>query len=357
MVENEMTKFNDKRPTVPNVDAISRAVDIITTASGVSQLEAKTCVYYAVCTYGLEQLELCPLLVAYGPTGTGKSALMKVLGKLVNKPVLLGTNLTQAGLRDKLDKAKESTAFIEEGDTSHEDYIANRYSRATSASSVKRTGNAGWTDTSVNYFGATILHKRKPFNDPATDSRSILIKTRPRPGKEYHIPEVSESVRDELRQLWQLASVVYKAMDTSGRAADVWKPLMAVAVACADEEWLKYANNELSKAADKLRLGQDFEPEAMVVNAVMAVSHKQSNGDLVSLSEIGQELKRETNWQPSSWALANTLRELGFEIRKSHGHQKVLINKIQIDVLSKELGMEDEVTVEDIVPPSIRCLV
>jgi len=324
---------------VSPTDAIRSAVDMIMTASGLNEMAAKTCVYYAVGTYGLGQLNLYPLLVFYGATGTGKSTAMKALSKLTHNSMWLGTKLTQASLRDKLKEAKDATAFIEEGDAAYEDYIANRYSRETSSSSVKCPSKFGWTDINVNYFGATILHKRRPFNDPATDSRSIIIRTRPKAGS-YELIDIPGGLRAALADIWLAASHIYNAMDVSSRAADVWKPLMAAAMACGDEEWLRYVNSELAKAEDKLRLGQDFEPEALVVNALIALSHRKKDGDLVSLTDVKDELRKETNWQPSSWSLANMLRELGFEVRKSHGQRKIGINKLQLATIGEELGIE-----------------
>lgn len=334
---------------------VTAAVNVLMTASGLTKLAAKTCVYYAVGTYGLGELNLYPLLVFYGATGTGKSAAMKALGMLVCKPVWLGTNLTQANLRDKLDKAREASAFLEEGDTTYEEYIANRYSRGTSESSVKRSVKAGWADTSVKYFGATILHKRKPFSDPATDSRSIVIRTRPQPGRTYYLPEVDETLKEGLKEIWRDASGVYKSIELSGRAADVWKPLIAVATVCGDEEWLEYAKRELANAADKLRLGQEFEPEAMLINILIGISHKKKDGDLLSLSEIKDELKRENNWQPTSWELASMLRDLGMELKKSHGQQKVVINRIKLANIAEGLGIEG--ASEELLEVSTRNLV
>lgn len=306
---------------------VNQAVDYLMTASGLSTSAAKTCVYYAIGTYGLDRLNLYPLLVIYGPTGTGKSSAMKALAKLVIQPEWMGTSLTKAGLRDKLNNAKNATAFIEEGDVADEDYIANRYSRETSKSSVKRAVGTGWKDDSLDYFGATVLHKRKPFNDPATESRSILIKTRANINNQYHLPDVDSNLMERLKQIWEQAYPMYKEMETSGRAADAWKPLIAAATACNDTEWLRFAADEVKKAMDKLRLGQEFEPEAIIVNALVSLSRTKQSA---SMMEIKDEMKKETNWQPSSWALTSRLSDLGFDLKKSHGHRKVVLDKIKI---------------------------
>ena len=275
-------------------------------------------------------------MVFQGAAGTGKSEAMKALKQLVYKPVWLGTNLSKASLRDELDKAKDATAFIEEGDDVAEDIISNRYARETAKTSVKRTTGAGWFDFGVIYFGATVLHKRKPFNDHATASRSIIIKTRNNLGS-YYVPVVEDIVRNGLKQLWEPSNPKLKELNLSSRAADVWKPLIAVAATCGDIVWLMYSLKEIRNAIDKLKLGQEFEPEEQIVNALIALSNKP----MVALTGIREHLRKESNWQPSAWAVADMIRSLGFEIKTSHGERKVKIDKELLAKLAKELGIED----------------
>ena len=97
----------------------------------------------------------------------------------------------------------------------------------------------------------------------------------------------------------------------------------------------------MDKATEKLRLGQEFEPEALIVNTLIALSHDKPDQQLIALSEIGGKLKYEYNWKPSSWALADAIRELGFEIKKAHGVMKVTIGRNLLTEASFALGMKD----------------
>ncbi len=203
---------------------------------------------------------------------------------------------------------------------------------------MKRTTGTGWFDSSVTYFGATVLHKRKPFNDAATVNRAIVIKTRNKPGN-YHVSEIPDSLREGLKQLCSQSLQKFAElpdMSITGRAADTWKPLIAVAATCGDIEWLMYSLKEVKKAVAKLKLGQEFEPEAEVFNALVASSKKA----MVPLSEIRDKLEKECNWQPSAWAVADMVRDLGFEVKTSHGERKVVIDKELLEAKARELGIE-----------------
>jgi hypothetical protein len=121
---------------------VHAAVGAMQTASGLTYEQAKTCVYYAAATYGLDDLSLFPILIFQGPYGTGKSTAMQALKQLVYEPVDIGTRLTEASSRDKLAaKSKESTAFFEERDSVAEEIISNRYSREAAITTVKKAGS------------------------------------------------------------------------------------------------------------------------------------------------------------------------------------------------------------------------
>ena len=335
----EFIEYNAKLyEAFPQVSAGIRAMQ---TASGLTDEQAKTCVYYAAATYGLKQLDIFPILVFQGAQGTGKSDAIKTLEQLVYKPAkIVGTKLSEATLRDELGKTREATAFFEEGDKLDEAMISNRYSRATAEQKFKKELQTGWKQVKARYFGATVLHKRKPFNDPATASRCIIIKTRHRGQRNWYVPGVEGGIREGLQELWDKSTKQPAELEYSGRAADVWKPLITVAMACGDIYWLVYCLDEIQKATESLKRGQQFEPDAMTVSALIALSHSsQEVAPLVALSGIRENLKKEYNWQPSSWAVGDMVRNFGFEVKTSHGQQKVMVDKEKLAQVAKELGI------------------
>jgi len=66
--------------------AITGCVSELQAVSGIAPPEAKKCAYWAASTHVQSQRKVNPSLVIQGPTGTGKSQLMKVLRRYVSKP-------------------------------------------------------------------------------------------------------------------------------------------------------------------------------------------------------------------------------------------------------------------------------
>ena len=87
--------------------------------------------------------------------------------------LLDGTTVSKPALRDLL--RAERTALIDEADGIPEDLLTKRYSRASSFLMVKRSkGNGKFEDSTLDLFGATAIHRRKPFADRAVLGRSVV---------------------------------------------------------------------------------------------------------------------------------------------------------------------------------------
>ncbi|MFC2024039.1 hypothetical protein ACFLTJ_00440 [Chloroflexota bacterium] len=193
----------------------------------------------------------------------------------------------------------------------------------------------------LSYFGASIVHKRRAFSDPATASRTIIIRIRNNPGS-YHVNEIGQEVRDGLKQLWLESAREPVELEYSGRAADVWAPLITVAAACGDIPWCGYAFEQVENATHMVRLGQDFEPEMQIVNALIAL-YTETEGAIqrIRISDVKNELRREYNWQPSSWAIADQIRGLEIEVKDSHGRRVAVVDKVTLQRVCRALAMDD----------------
>lgn len=305
--------------------------------SALDQFWAKTCIYYAIATHGLYELPWFPILSLQGEYASGKSQLMKLIRHFVKDPVWMSTTPTPASLRDNL--GNNSTAFIEEGDKVDEEVISNRYSRDTALANVKREyPSRGWMDTRVEFFGATVLHRRHGFKDPATASRALVIKTRHKEG-DYASVEQMESelaaLADRARQIWERCNF---EIERGGRAEDVWRPLTIVAETLRDMEWLKQYSLEIEKQENRLRNGAGYEPDQLVVLALIGLY----KGSMIPLKDMREWLRKEYGWEPSAWQLGDAVRSLGANVKTSHGQRKVETTKEWIVEKARELGIEDD---------------
>ena len=244
-------------------------VELIQRTTSLNQNQATTLINFAIATYGLEQLGIFPILVFSGTGGTGKTTLLNILEQLSCNPINIGGKLSGPELRDSLNT--DTTVLIDEADDMDEKWLIKRYSRQSAQHSVKRSvGDGGWVSEQLNLFGATALHRRLPFKDPAVLSRSIVIPTRK---KKSVAPYNAEDFREYAGMLETLTRKVpwEKIQSSTGhRITDTWQPLLLVhQYGLGNEEWLSYAEEQIEKAKDNLELGQEEEPTAAVFQALL----------------------------------------------------------------------------------------
>ena len=300
---------------------MSSFVQALLGASGITVAQAKTCFYYAQATHLLpDKLEKVPILNVTGPLGTGKSALLDQLLKMVKEPKIIGGETTST-LRDELDSVV--TALIDEGDKIDELLLIKRYSKTNSKITYKIAKDRGWLATTSNIFGATIICRRLPFENQATKSRSITIRTRYNPGN-YELVDIDKKSLEEVTQL------VSVSMKTSQRVADNWLPLRAIAMASGDEVWLKYSDEEIRKDTLALLAGQGYEPEEAVLITLKAKSSPLLTEILVS--ELKTSLKYEFDLNLKNYQIRQILTDMGFKIVTGHNYPMV---KMDIALLEK----------------------
>jgi energy-coupling factor transporter ATP-binding protein EcfA2 len=250
-----------------SIQIVTKYTDAITGACGLDNNQAKTVVYWAIATHAIDKLKIMPILVIQGGYGSGKSTLIELLKQICYSPVLVDGKVSSAELRDSL--KQNPMVLIEEADEINEDWILKRYDRQIAHTSVKRgSASQGWTREQLNLFGATVLHRRVPFRDPAVDSRSITIKTTHKQGS-YSMPTLDgvtlAAIASKVDWLKPLAL-------PANRAGDTWMPLFQAAGYCNDIGWIKYAVSEFAKAIVGLKEGQGDEPNQIVVRKLISLA-------------------------------------------------------------------------------------
>ena len=240
------------------MEAIAKVVESLMGASGINEYQAKLATYYAISTH--LDLDMLALLVILGKHGTGKSWFMKQLKPYLCEAVWVNAK-TYASLREGLNHTK--TALIEEGDKADEELLICRYSKQTSEILIRAGGSGRWANQIINVFGATVLHKRRPFADPALRSRAIILKTKRNPGK-YRIRNVGN---EEVKAIADIAkSIDISSLPTSERVSDTWRGVILACNKVGDVNWLNYAKEQIESDKKALDAGQGYEPEELFLS-------------------------------------------------------------------------------------------
>jgi energy-coupling factor transporter ATP-binding protein EcfA2 len=311
---------------------IDKYVRAFLSACGLNDSQARTVALWALATYGIEKLDIMPILAILGPQGTGKSTLLALLEQIVYAPKRIDGKVSPPVLRDNL--RPDTTVIIEEADTIHEQLILARYSRKTADTAVNRGSAAiGYYAQSMNLFGATAMHRRVPFGDPAVDSRSIIIRTTYKPGA-YATPTIDGTdlkiIADQTD--WWTKQIALP----SGRIYDTWSPLFRSALASGEIEWPVYAHDEIQKINQRFTAGHAYEPQNALVYSLQAMMHPNTllpNGEPVKVADIKNHLFNQWEIKLKNRQVEEMCRTLGFSVTKPQGCPTVKPN----DMLLKHL--------------------
>jgi hypothetical protein len=306
------------------------------TASGLTKDQAKTCVYYAVATFLTnEYAELMPILLYLGNSGTGKSAAMNQLEKLVNEPRRIqGRTYSEVGR--SVDGAV--TAIIDEGDfkqTKIETELLQLRCCRRYANQVIHVPPEQRPMT-ISNFGATIIARRKPFTDTATRNRTVTIKTQRRPGN-YHLVNIDNRA---IRTMAEIIRQCREEIDTSDRVNDAWRPITEIATTIGDAEWLGYQLGELRRAQQMLRVGDEYEPEDALLKAILACCNGNFSTAIV-LKEIRSKLEEiDEKW--TTQQIHTMVVSLGFTVRFYQGYDHLVANPELLTTMANERGIRWE---------------
>ena len=327
--------------------SLESLVGLMRETTGLDEDQAKTIVYYAVVTYGINELDKIPVLTLYGPAGTGKTTLLDILGLLAHEPLPVDGKVSRPALRDVLLGA--DTVLVDEADTVYERWMENRYSRKAAQMHVKRErADGGWDQQVLSLFGATVLARRKPFRDPAILSRCVVVRTRHQ--KDGVGPFIAEDFYGQADSLRSVAADIPRASiqaSQGSRLDDTWAPLRCVAARLGDEVWLNYATIEMEKAKTELRMGQGEEPTEAVFRAILALSLEDERPEGAVAERVPQgtvsRYVSENGEKLSSWQVGQLARQLGFEVKQKGGTQYVYTGGVErLKAIGRELGVNDE---------------
>ncbi|HUU64183.1 MAG TPA: hypothetical protein VMX96_09755 [Dehalococcoidia bacterium] len=314
-------------------DILQPAIDAMLRASGLKLNQAKTSVYYAVVTWLRNELDFIPILEFRGNSGTGKTAAIDQLQKLLAYPQMINGR-TYSDIGANLNNVH--TAIIEEGDFKQERPEELVRDRCTKKFAIQVIHKPPRQDATTIYnFGATVIHKRQPFVDTATRNRTIIIKTRRAPGK-YSPTEITNA---SVREVAELMKGKLTQIETSDRISDAWKPLTMVATFCGDNDWLEYELEEMARAARALAMGDQYEPEDIMIKAIIAASEKGFKHN-IKLVEIKNTMREHFDLKWSTQKIHAMIEDLGFSVKFYAGYDWLVANEELLERLAKERNLD-----------------
>lgn len=203
---------------------------------------------YVLLTWVYDRFAELPYLRARGDYGTGKSRFLATLGALCYKATFASGASSTSPLFRLLD-AVAGTLILDESDFRFSDEKAevvkilnNGNSRGFPVLRTETTKAGEFHPAAFSIFGPKILATRKPFEDPALESRCLtfeLHRRRPAARIPINLPPTFEAEAVELRNLllgyrfrhWRTTSLPDDPETLSGeaRTAQLLRPLLAVA--------------------------------------------------------------------------------------------------------------------------------
>jgi hypothetical protein len=265
--------------------------------------------------------------------GTGKSQTEHIIKDFAYEPHAFSLrSRTLPAIRDELAACYQGTAIIEEADQAWKDgemaferMLSDRYQRASGEAALKVKIEDEWETVKKKYFGATVLHRRIPFNDPALDGRSVLVHFRAdtsRPYDEYseQDPWIAEGSKLLRGVKFKLPEVNTPA-GIAARVFNTYKPLLSVAQLCGDDEFGEQVLQRLQRETLELKEAQSEEPDGLVLRAIVEAVFAREEPEFryVKFSVLSEAILRNHKFNLQPRQIGPIARELGFETKTAHG--------------------------------------
>jgi hypothetical protein len=342
--------------------------DALSQVCGLGERDRKRVTYYTIATHAASALDTFPLLVFRGPMGTGKSQALRVVGAFARQARAFSLRgMTAPTIRDKLAECHDGTAIIEEADQAWKDaetferMLSDRYQRATAKASFKQPrsdGSFGTVDRQL--FGASILHRRLPFADPALNGRSVIVRFRADHSRTYadpkSLPRLSHERVLALQGLTLQLPAVEQPANIAARVFDTYRPLVAASIACGDTGFLASIMGALETETLSLKEAQSIEPEGLVLRALIecVTSFSGESGlspnfsRYVPLKEMAASIWDNHRVSLRPQQIGAIVRDLGFEAKESHGVTKVVPTPATLLKACTDLGYDEDDVIAEI---------
>ncbi len=291
-----------------------------------------------------------------GPLGSGKTVLLRVLGCLCRRALLIGDSTLASIYR--LANQLGPTIALDEADFRRSDAALLRFLRASSSLDFPaiRNGQAYRT------FGAKILASRQPPPDAALRSRAVFIPTLPTDREVLRFDSEQASnlkARFQNRLLGFRLQTDVRVMNHQLSDVQAFTPRMrGIAQTLtygirAEAALVAHVVEVLREQNDTAKMDRAIEPESLVVEALFASIHEapihvlqKQCQTIITIGGVAQDVNTMLDrWGAgvtySARALGPVLRSLGIQTRKlgnwGYGMRLNTSFRRQVHALAKQL--------------------
>src|SRR5205814_2318394 len=130
----------------------------------------------------------------------------------------------------------------------------------------------------------------------------------------------------------------------AARIFNTYKPLLAVAALCVDDDFKNQIHTSLLLETAELNEAQAAEPDGLVLRAIVEVIFSTRGAEFrnIRLSDLAELIWRNHKLQFQPRQVGRMARELGFETKTSHGVTVVVPTPATLIRASDECGYTDE---------------
>lgn len=371
--------FNSNTPTNDNLNvpepwqaidfsqyvAIETAETILHSCTGHDAYQRRKIAYWALATWFIGQYDPFPGLVIYGPPSTGKSQTLDILKHICMNPVTItGNAITEAALRDSMHAAKDGTLIIEEGDAVSsrdlEHLLIDRYTKSAGNAQKMVSVGRNWNLQSITTFGATAVHRRNLFRDPAMLRRIIPIKTTRTKGSYERVGSCKDLFKEfksnvkvtslpKNKNFWHIEPGIY----------DCYRPLLDLAMYLDDQDFITaLIEKDIESAVSRLKDEETYLETPTILKALLGLAHETTKHEFtldrisIEVFKIGPKIREEFGPDNAVLLLSANQRnriireDLGFEVRSSGGRQRVFLTIPLLVQKCDEHGIKDDLISE-----------
>ena len=355
--------FNEE--CIPRIQkAIEIAEIALQNSTGHDEYQRRKIAYYAVATHFIKDFDPFPGMVVCGPPSTGKTATLNVLKGTCYKAIAVtGETVTPAALKACMKNANDGTLVIEEADsvTSRdlETILITRYTTASADIKIMvPDGHKGWDLADYATFGATVAHRRNLYRDAALIRRVILVQTKRTKGD--YIQITLKSHKALFNQFHQQLKwhpefpQVKNEWDIEPGIFDCYKPLVVLSTFTRNISFLNKLVEEMRVASGRLREEVTYLEPQMLLRVIIGLVSKKVESNItpnlinIEINKIDPMLRTEFGpncpvFQLGASQRNRIIREsLGFQIKSSHGRNRLYLTIPQLIKACEDNGIEDE---------------